>query len=707
MAIRIQLRGDTEANWTSVNPVIAEREFCVETDTLKVKVGNGVDNWIDLPYFTQGAAGESAYDLAVANGFTGTETEWLDSLVGATGATGATGPTGPTGATGATGPKGDKGDTGDTGPAGPTGATGPTGPTGATGATGPAGADGADGASAYEVAVANGFTGTEAEWLDSLVGPTGATGATGPTGPTGATGATGPKGDKGDTGATGPQGPQGIQGETGLTGPTGATGATGATGPTGPTGPKGDTGDTGPAGPTGPTGPTGATGATGATGPAGPGVAAGGTTGQILAKNSATDYDTEWVDTPPPAITATSPIVWNSGTSTLSFDAIANAQLQTPMLDYVKNDTGGSVTKGQAVYVSGADGTNILVSLADADTEPTSSKTLGLLYQDLAVNGLGYIVTNGLLSGIDTSGATNAGDSVWLSSTAGGRVYGAPPAKPAHSVYLGVVSRKHATNGEILVKIQNGYELNELHDVNAGSPSDNNILAWDSATSMWTNQTVAGIGAAAASHTHAASDVTSGTLDIARIPTGTTSTTVALGDHLHTGVYQPAGSYLTAEADTLSTVTGRGATTATAVSITNSTASSSSTTGALKVTGGLGVGGNINSGGSIAATGDVSASGNLIATGSVDADNTFTEAQSGSTAITLTSGSPWSTGSATVTFPTSFASTPYVFYGVSSSLTGAMTAHSTASSTTSVTIRLNYYGSSTASVNVRWQAIVP
>ncbi len=635
MAIRIQLRGDTEANWTSVNPVIAEREFCVETDTLKVKVGNGVDNWIDLPYFTQGAAGESAYDLAVANGFTGTETEWLDSLVGATGATGATGPTGPTGATGATGPKGDKGDTGDTGPAGPTGATGPTGPTGATGATGPAGADGADGASAYEVAVANGFTGTEAEWLDSLVGPTGATGATGPTGPTGATGATG------------------------------------------------------------------------STGPAGPGVAAGGTTGQILAKNSATDYDTEWVDTPPPAITATSPIVWNSGTSTLSFDAIANAQLQTPMLDYVKNDTGGSVTKGQAVYVSGADGTNILVSLADADTELTSSKTLGLLYQDLAVNGLGYIVTNGLLSGIDTSGATNAGDSVWLSSTAGGRVYGAPPAKPAHSVYLGVVSRKHATNGEILVKIQNGYELNELHDVNAGSPSDNNILAWDSATSMWTNQTVAGIGAAAASHTHAASDVTSGTLDIARIPTGTTSTTVALGDHLHTGVYQPAGSYLTAEADTLSTVTGRGATTATAVSITNSTASSSSTTGALKVTGGLGVGGNINSGGSIAATGDVSASGNLIATGSVDADNTFTEAQAGTTSVTLTSASPWSGGSATVTFPSSFSTTPYIYTTPSSSASVAITSHVTASSASSFTVRVNYYASSSGSITVRWQAIVP
>lgn len=86
----------------------------------------------------------------------------------------------------------------------------------------------------------------------------------------------------------------GIQGPTGATG---ATGATGPAGPTGPTGPTGDTGATGPAGPTGPTGPagpTGPTGATGATGPAGPGIATGGTTGQFLIKNSATNYDTTW-----------------------------------------------------------------------------------------------------------------------------------------------------------------------------------------------------------------------------------------------------------------------------------------------------------------------------------------------------------------------------------------------------------------------------
>ena len=70
-------------------------------------------------------------------------------------------------------------------------------------------------------------------------------------GDTGATGPQGPKGDTGATGATGPQGPQGIQGVTGPQGPKGDTGATG------PQGPKGDAGATGPQGPKGDTGPAG------------------------------------------------------------------------------------------------------------------------------------------------------------------------------------------------------------------------------------------------------------------------------------------------------------------------------------------------------------------------------------------------------------------------------------------------------------------
>lgn len=133
-----------------------------------------------------------------------------------------------------------------------------------------------------------------------------------PRGYDGAPGAKGDKGDKGDTGvtgatgatgATGPQGPQGdrgSKGEVGLTGPQGPQGErgyTGAQGDTGPQGIKGDKGDKGDRGDQGPMGPTGPAGANGTNGTNGVGVPSGGTTGQVLAKTSSTDYATGWAST--------------------------------------------------------------------------------------------------------------------------------------------------------------------------------------------------------------------------------------------------------------------------------------------------------------------------------------------------------------------------------------------------------------------------
>ena len=86
-----------------------------------------------------------------------------------------------------------------------------------------------------------------------------------------------------------------LQGPPGLQGPQGPKGDKGDTGEQGPAGPKGDAG---PAGPAGPAGADGASGSVGPQGPAGPGVPTGGSAGQVLAKNTAADYDTHWIDPP-------------------------------------------------------------------------------------------------------------------------------------------------------------------------------------------------------------------------------------------------------------------------------------------------------------------------------------------------------------------------------------------------------------------------
>ena len=225
----------------------------------------------------------------------------------------------------------------------------------------------------------------------------------------------------------------------------------------------------------------------------------------------------------------------------------------TIIKQYVKNDTTAKL-KGEAVYISSADGTNPIVSYADADTEATSSKTLGLLEQNLSANQHGWVVTEGVLTNIDTSAAT-AGQSVWLSGTAGGRVYGSPPAEPAHSVYLGVVTKANVSTGEIFVKVQNGYELDELHNVSAGSPSNGDIIQYNSSSQMWEKESLSTAGIAATGHSHIESDVTNLVSDLAgkaasvhtHAITDVSSLSSTLSGksdtgHNHNGTYDPVGT---------------------------------------------------------------------------------------------------------------------------------------------------------------------
>lgn len=157
---------------------------------------------------------------------------------------------------------------------------------------------------------------------------------------------------------------------------------------------------------------------------------------------------------------------------------------------------GVAINKGQAVYVTSADGTNMIVGLASNTSEATSSKTMGLLDNTVAVNGFANVVTEGLLSGLNTIGA-NSGDPVWL-GTSGNLIYGLAnkPSAPAHLVFIGIVTRVNANNGEIFIKAQNGFELNEIHDVDLKSTpaSGNDILAYEGApVNLWKNKSIAAV----------------------------------------------------------------------------------------------------------------------------------------------------------------------------------------------------------------------
>ena len=152
---------------------------------------------------------------------------------------------------------------------------------------------------------------------------------------------------------------------------------------------------------------------------------------------------------------------------------------------------GVAINIGQAVYVTSADGTNMIVGLSSNATEATSSKTMGLLDATVAINGFANVVTEGLLAGLDTSAAV-VGDPVWL-GTGGNLIYGLAnkPSAPQHLVYIGIVTRVNLNNGEIFVSVQNGFELQELHNVSLTSPPANDDgLFYETATTLWKNKSI-------------------------------------------------------------------------------------------------------------------------------------------------------------------------------------------------------------------------
>lgn len=158
---------------------------------------------------------------------------------------------------------------------------------------------------------------------------------------------------------------------------------------------------------------------------------------------------------------------------------------------YVKNGTGTTLNKGEAVYVTGANGTNIIVGRASNVAESSSSKTLGLTMTSIAINGFGYVVKEGLLAELNTN-AANTGDPIWLGVN-GAVIYGLAnkPYAPNHLVYLGVVTRKQQNNGEVYVTVQNGFEIKELHDVQIIEPVNKASLYYNSSQSLWRDTTAA------------------------------------------------------------------------------------------------------------------------------------------------------------------------------------------------------------------------
>jgi len=186
-------------------------------------------------------------------------------------------------------------------------------------------------------------------------------------------------------------------------------------------------------------------------------------------------------------------------------------RLGQTLVAYVTNAEAVTITKGQAVYLFSATGDRASVKLAYNTGDATSAKTFGLVAEDIAAGQAGFMMCQGVAYKMNTAAYT-AGDSLYLGATAGSLTTTKPYA-PNHLVYIGTVEKANAGNGQIYVRVQNGYELDELHNVSAQSPTTGQTIVWNGSTSLWEKNTVsltAGVN---------------GTLPVANGGTGVTTST--------------------------------------------------------------------------------------------------------------------------------------------------------------------------------------
>jgi len=191
---------------------------------------------------------------------------------------------------------------------------------------------------------------------------------------------------------------------------------------------------------------------------------------------------------------------WNNTDGTLDLGlkgGNVTLQIGQEQVKRVVNKSGINLTEAgyQVVKIQGAQGQRLAVGLAQADSDLDSATTLGIVTENINNNQEGFITTSGEVRGINTTGSLQGetwadGDVLYLSPTTAGNITNIKPIAPQHLVVVGYVEHAHQNNGKIFVKVDNGYELDELHNVKITNPANNQALVFDSSDSVWKNESI-------------------------------------------------------------------------------------------------------------------------------------------------------------------------------------------------------------------------
>lgn len=149
-----------------------------------------------------------------------------------------------------------------------------------------------------------------------------------------------------------------------------------------------------------------------------------------------------------------------------------------------RNTTGSIILNGTVVCISGSSGNHPLLRKASNSDEELAHSTLGVATHDISDNEDGYITVSGLVNNLDTSGfSADEGSILWLGTNGG--ITDVQPTAPTHKIKIGYLIRKHITQGRILVAINTGLDLQNIHDVLITAPVSGDVLSFDGI--IWKN----------------------------------------------------------------------------------------------------------------------------------------------------------------------------------------------------------------------------
>jgi hypothetical protein len=180
---------------------------------------------------------------------------------------------------------------------------------------------------------------------------------------------------------------------------------------------------------------------------------------------------------------------WNDTDGTLDLGLKGgNVTLQVgqEQVTHVYNNTANDFSDLQVLRITGSQGQRLTGALAQGNNEINSSTTYAVVTEAIPKNAVGFATTSGLVRNVDTS-AFPEGSALYLSPTTAGAITSTKPQAPNHAVMIGWCVRSHHVQGSIYVHVQNGFELDELHNVKITSVQNGHILKYDATDSLWKN----------------------------------------------------------------------------------------------------------------------------------------------------------------------------------------------------------------------------